>query len=422
VAHVDDMLARLHPLLREGDLARGVLGGPGIQLEFLDEDAAHVQREHWFDACVDLDDAAKLAALLDLAPETWQRLGEFRPWVHALRDAKLQKGSVTVAAIQQFVTRYAAALQDALGVEALPPLDQWTTTPSATRPALIENPPLRRYSSMSRLAPFTQFALTNKGLDETAVIFQFTGLATGPENVPVLVNLTTGDALVFMGELAPGRRLVLRASADGKSMVALLEGEDATAQLYAVADVRPGEAWNHDRLKQPVPPMRLGRGRNDFWFLPVAHFDVRGLDRFTLALPDLRFRVGAYDQSQFGLAVFDEEARSALTATWLETQPATFTVELPAGALLADARAHAQALEARERLGYALGHAIDGLRAAAVKADVRMRAHDEIQLQLDRLKVVPTLHHIEVAPMGAVQLRATAGAFELSSFDGSTFS
>jgi hypothetical protein len=113
---------------------------PAVQVEVLDEVMREVQRAHWFGTTLELDEAARLAALLDIAPEAWHGLATFRGWVQALRDAMLREGAVTRRALQLFVAEYATAFQGATGVQvvaapaALSDPEQWRSEPLPTSP------------------------------------------------------------------------------------------------------------------------------------------------------------------------------------------------------------------------------------------------------------------------------------------------
>src|SRR5262245_26987328 len=120
MAHIDDMLSRLPQLYREGELVRDVLELPNLQIEILDELSREVQREHWFNLAVELKHAAGLAALLDIPPEDWQGLREYRAWVHALRNAWLRHGTATLAGLQTFVAEYTQLYKKATEITALP--------------------------------------------------------------------------------------------------------------------------------------------------------------------------------------------------------------------------------------------------------------------------------------------------------------
>ena len=203
----DDMAARLPLLYREGELVVATLAQPAIQVDILEEELLDIQRAHHFDAALELEDAAKLAALLDFVPEPWQNLALFRSWVHSQRNAALQRGAVTSEALIGFAESYTGGYQDATNVRF-----------QDENPVLIENPRRRQWlrpGFVDNITPLTQFIIENKGLDESLLSFLLSGLPAGPESVPVIVNLTTGEGLMFQGNVGPGQRLWLRARPDG---------------------------------------------------------------------------------------------------------------------------------------------------------------------------------------------------------------
>ena len=107
------------------------------------EDALEVQRAHYFDDALELDEVAQLASLLELLPRAWQTLGLFRPWVHAQRDAVLKSGAVTADAIVGFVRElFLAHTRQATGVVF-----------ADARPELVEIP--RAAAMASRASPTT---------------------------------------------------------------------------------------------------------------------------------------------------------------------------------------------------------------------------------------------------------------------------
>ena len=423
MAHVDAMLKRLPQLYRDGELVRDVLELPAVQLEILEEDALEVQRAHWFDAALTLEESASLAAVLDMAPEPWQQLGEFRAWVHSIRDAMLYKGAVTKRALQDFVADYTSRYQAAVKVMAVPSITTWSDSPSTGTPAFIENPSrwcYERAPAVGGIEPLHQFSITQRGLDETYAGFLFVGLPSAPESVPVIANLTSGQALVFLGNVPPGARLWIWPTETG-GVEAMLEGRDVTDKVYSVSGLEPGVAWSNAQVTQPPEAIKLQRGKNDLWFLPVAHFDVPGLDRFLLALADLQLKQGRYDKVDFDFALFYQEPAVKLYMAWFETQPATFEIQLPAGAMVSAPDELDEALEARDRLEFSLNQAVQKLKAVGVRGSVKMQPFREIQGQVDRLTLsLPTVHH-EAGPTGAPQLPEIGAAFEVTAFDKSIF-
>ncbi|WOD39723.1 hypothetical protein [Nodosilinea sp. E11] len=442
MTHLKAMVNRLPLLYRNGELVEDMLAVPAVELDILDEEALEVQRAHWFDAALTLEEAGKLAAVLDLAPEPWQDLGEFRAWVHALRNARLQDGSVTQRAIANFVADYVRRYQAAVGIRAIPPINRWqvstaiygddiTPPPDPLAlgrqvhrlgPAIVDTPPKRQYERIplaGGLQPLQSFELVNDGLDDSRLGLLLTGLADGPEHVPLVVNVTTGEGLLFLGEVPPGQRLWLRPNPDG-SVTAELEKRDVTAQLRSIANLQPGVPWTPEQLRDPIA-LTLRSGANTLWFLPVAHYDQRGLDRFLFSLPDLLLHQGLYDQVNFDQALFYQEPAIALQATWIETQPARFSVQLPAAALAHPPGAVQAAIASYDELHASLNQGVAKLKPAGVAAHVEFQVFSEIQAQADYMTGVSPIQIQEIGPTGSDQLLEVGGLFSVTEFDDSTF-
>lgn len=423
MSHVREMLGRLPPLYREGELVSRLLSIPALQLEVLDEDGIEVRRAHGFDSALELDEAAGLAALLGIGPEPWQDLAEYRIWVHTLRDAMLQLGAVTRRALEDFVVRYVRLYQQVAGITAVAALEPWTDAPSARSPAFIENPSLRRFQkipAVGGIEPLYQFSVEQKGLDTAYADFLLTGLSEGPESVPVIVNLTTAEAVIYLGDVPPGARLWLSAGSDG-SLRARLENREVGARLRSVSGVVPGMPWERLQVAQPARAISLARGRNDLWFLPVAHFDALGLDRFLLALADIAQSQGRYDQSRFDQAVFFQDAAVDLRVSWVETQPAGFRIELPGGVLRNRAGRTETALRSRAELELSLALAVTRLKAAGVAASTSLQPLRETQAQADALTGILPLQVGEAGSIGIDRLPDAGGLFGVTGFDQSTF-
>jgi hypothetical protein len=422
MAHLDAIAGRLPQIYREGPVLRGLLGAPALQVEILDEILLEVQRAHWFDTTLELAEAARLAAVLDLAPEPWHDLALYRVWVNSLRDAMLAYGAVTPHAIEAFVTEYVSGFERARRVRIVGPISDFADQPSMSRPALVENPPARVWArpGADGLEPLGRFPWVNAGLDAADAALLVVGLPQGPECAPLLVNLTTGQALIYLGAIGPGQRLVIRP--DGKAGVrAFLESEDVTARLRSFTNVAPGTPWSPSHVDATPRPLTLAPGPNDMWFLPVAHYDVPGLDRFLLALPDVDLSDGRFDLATLDHAIFYEPPAAQLWATWRENQPARFEVQLPAGALLGEAGKLDTTLKARGELADSLDEAVDKLRAAGVRSSVKLRPYAETQGARDRLTAMLPMTVRERGPSGADARPDKGGVFLVTNFDDSTF-
>jgi hypothetical protein len=408
----NDMAARLPLLYREGELVLATLGQPAVQIEIVEEELLDIQRAHHFDAALELEDAAKLAALLDFTPEPWQNLALFRSWVHSQRNAALRRGAVTAEALTGFAESYTDGYQDATNVRF-----------HDEDPVLIENPLRRQWMRpglIDNITPLSQFTIENKGLDETSVSFLLTGLPAAPESVPVIVNLTTGEGLMFQGNVGPGQRLWLRARNDG-TVEGTLERQDVTDRLRTIANVVPGEPWTTPQMQTPARALRLVRGENRMWFLPVAHYDMLGLDRFLLALADLALEQGRWDEATLDHAVFYQDAAVNLAASWIESEPASFEVHVPAQSVRRNPLASGSAEEERDRLRGAIDLGIKRLKAAGVRSAVHALAFSEMQGQEDYLTTVLPLTIKESGSTGADSMPEAGGLFDVTGYSDSTF-
>ncbi len=439
MARTPAMLPRLPPLYREGELVRQVFAVPGLELEALDEEALEVQRSHWFDATLELGEAGRLAAVLDLTPEPWQTLGTFRAWVHAIRDAWLRYGVATKRGLQKFVEQYTDAYQRATRTTVVPRIAEWRAQPSTSDPAFVENPARRRFERVPTaggIQALHRFTIEQNGLDVSHAGFLLVGLPSGPESVPVVANLTTGQALLYLGNVPPGQRLWIRPVPPGEegghwAVEAQLEGDDVSGRLRSVSGLVPGQPWDDvpstgrpkgRDVDDPTRPLELRRGPNDLWFLPVAHFDELGLDRFLLALPDLLLAQGRYDETGFDRALFFQDPAVSLRLSWVETEPASFEIHLPAGRVRYPAGEPLDAvLEEVRLLGDSLAAAVRRLKPAGVRGAVEMRPMSEIQPQLDVLRAVLPLTHREVGPSGRDDLPDSGALFDVTDLDDSLF-
>lgn len=420
MTHLSAMLERLPALYREGELVGGVLAQPAQQVEIVDEEMTLIQRAHWFDAALELADAAALAAVLDIGPEPWQRLADYRVWVHALRDALLEHGAVTPAGIRGFVDDYADGFQRANDIVAVSGSATWGDEPAPDARALVENPGRRRVQrapAARDIEPLEQFALQNGGIRPAPLALLLCGLPSGPECSPLIANLTTGEALYFQDAIAPGARLAIRPAADGAA-TALLEGEEVTSRLVSIASLEPGTA---PATFGPPRALTLARGVNELWFLPLAAYDRPALDRALLALADLALRQGRYDDALLDHALFYQEPAAQLFATWVEHEPASFEVVLPGGALTNGAGELEESLRERDALVEALALGVSRLRAAGVRSAVALAPHADLQPAFDRLTTVLPVSLREHGSTGADALPDSGGLFGVTDFDDSTY-
>lgn len=421
--HLQAMIERLPHLYRDGVHVHELLSLAALQLEIWDEDAREAQRAHWLDTALELDEAARLAEILDIELQEWQGLGEFRAWVHAFRNARLQEGSVTVSAIRRFIKEYSQAYQSAVEIALIPDIETWPDTPETGKPYFDENPELLRYRripSSGGIESLQQFSLEQKGLDITSAGFLIIGVAGEQEFVPVIVNTSNGSALVFRGTIKTGQRLWLFPNIDG-SVSARLEQEDVTERLYSIENVIPGQSWGLADMATPAQAISLERGSNSLWFFPLAHYDERGLDRFLFSLPDTRMKQGRYSSSGFDHALFYQVPAVVLYTLWHESQPATFNVRLPAGALKNQANKIEESLGEIDRLNFSLNSGVNQLAAAGVENSVTLEGMQETQPLGDFLTMVIPKNITDIGPTGVGEVTDSGGVFSVTEFENSTF-
>ena len=407
-----DMMRRLPPLYREGETVGAFIQQPALQVEIATEYALEVQRSHFFNQTLELEEAAKLAAILDIEPEQWQDLLLFRPWVHAQRDAILNGGAVTIAGIEGFSNSYTEAYQHA------------TTVRFGPESSVVKEEPQRRRHRRTlletSLTPLTQFSVENRGLDDTHVSLLLTGIADSHEFCPLIVNITTGEAMLWLGPIAQGQRLWFRAPTSERAE-AVLENRDVTANLRFIIGLTPGTSYSSAQV-QPTPrPLRLAMGENKFWFLPLAHYDELGLDRILLSMSNLSMTQGHWDESLFDSSLFFQDAAVVMDVTWVETEPASFEVHVPGHSISKRPLTAGTPEEHRDKLGSAIAQGVQRLKAVGVRSAVRVLAFSEIQGQSDAVTAVLPMRLREAGSTGADRLPDAGGLYDVTGYEDSTY-
>jgi hypothetical protein len=423
MAHIDEILSRLPQLYREGELVREVLSVPALQIEIADELAREVQRAHWFDSAYDLEDVVGLAKLLNIEHEPWQNINEYRAWVHSIRNAWLRHGTATLKGLKTFVLEYTLLFKKAVHTEVILSFLEFSDKATPNRASFVENPAERKQARIPDIngsEPLYQFEIIQTGLDETFADFLLVGLPGPSEYIPVIINTMAEQALIYLGEIPTGKRLWIKSNSSG-NVTAYLENKDVTDKLYSVENVTPGIAWGVADAVRPAKAMKLKKGKNDLWFLPVAHFDENGLDRCLMAMADLLLKQGRFDETTFDASLFYQDPAVILNAAWIEHEPASFQINLPAGAMVHKADEIDDALENRDQLGLSLNSGVQKLKAAGVRAEVVLQPFKEIQGQRDFLTDVQPKIFREIGPTGADRLPDGGGTFGVTSFEDSTY-
>lgn len=415
----------LPPLYREGELVGAYNDVWGVQLDMLDEAAFIVQRARWFDSTPDLDEAAALAALVDISPEEFHAdLGEYRAWVHALTNARLQGGAVTRDAIRILVDTYVQGFQRSADIDLVGGITEWAREQNDERAALVENPARFRSARLPAAGGFEPLArlhVTNAGIDPAPWAVVLTGIAGGSEYSPFLANRTTGYAVVYRGEIGVGARLTIApTAADPTVLRADLDGIDVSDRLLTYPDLVAGPDGPGVAATTNVTAP-LARGDNDWWFLPLAHYDTPGLGRFLLALADDALRMGRFDETPYDHSLFAQRPEISAWLAWVEREPASVEVHLPAHTMRTDVGRTDAGVEARQRLETGLDLALDRTAAAGIATDVVLDRRAERQPGTDRLTAIFPRTHREIGPTGADLLADAGGVFGVTDYEEATF-
>lgn len=398
------MLDRLPPPLRAdaaGLLGR-VLANADAQLACIDQEMDRIQRSHALETAFDLIDLTRLGALFDLRPAPWEPAELFRVRLRATVGARLA-GAVTRAAMEPVLVALLDGAQQALGIRhaALTPgargrvFRDPAAAPRAGAPVFREFPARRRRDPAlvargGRLRPLDRVTLTHRGLNETPLQAVLRGRVGGRTAVPLLAHLGTGRVVVFRGVVPAGVELRLEATAE--RLRATLDGRDATARLITAGGFAPGA-----RLPLPADaeprPILLRPGANELWFLPLALFDERMLDRAALAMPGLELRHGVFGGpdvpgTNFDDSLFEQAPSVSLDLSWEEAMPAAFRFEIPAGAVRHAVAQPGDRSAQRDALLAILTETVALLRAAGVDGRVSYAALTETQRQRDRGRLV----------------------------------
>lgn len=408
-----------------------------LDLEAFNEDMDRMRQTHWIPTVYRLTDAAKLGALLDIPPFAWEHLDLYRERLLALVVVRL-KGALGSNEIREFVYTYLLQAERVLGATFLPGLQNASLseayTPPATRPlfrplALEENPHLLRTSTVLadrnwKVPYLFRWSESNNGLDDTTVELTISGLQHYRTVTPVLVNLTTGSLLCFAGRIPFGQTLKItrvnpNAALSDRAVKATMDGNDVSRLLFSVEGFELGIPFSRQQQVEPLVP-ELKRGVNDWIFLSVGLFDVRGLDRFFFSIASQQLREAVFDETTFDNALLPSGPIAQLEMSWTETEPAGFEVRVPRY-LVIEPSSLASSEPLHDEVALALETSMDGLRAAGVRAVVRFVPFEEVQRQSVLVRLPWIVLDPERGPSGETRSVELGGRFGDTSLDQSRF-
>jgi hypothetical protein len=155
--------------------------------------------------------------------------------------------------------------------------------------------------------------------------------------------------------------------------------------------------------------------------LSVGLYDVKGLDRFHFAIADDELREAVFNETSFDHALFPAGPQAQLTMEWEESEPASFTVEVPRHLVV---EPPGGTVEGRPRYDYVaetLHASVSELRAAGVRADVQLVPFTEQQPQRVSFRLSTKILDPERGPAGEGDRVALGGRFGESALGGSRF-
>jgi hypothetical protein len=166
---------------------------------------------------------------------------------------------------------------------------------------------------------------------------------------------------------------------------------------------------------------RLTRGANDWIFLSVGMYDIRGLDRFFFAIAGQDLHEAVFDETRFDASLFPSGTIAHLEMQWTETEPACFEVHVPRTVVIEPASDAPPSERPYQQVGDSLVSSVAELRAAGVKAEVRFAPFEEVQRQNVTARVPWKILDAEAAPSGETKFLELGARFGESPLDQTRF-
>ena len=409
-----------------------------LELEIAAEDVGRVRLTHWIEHAYSEEDAERLADLVGIDPLPWEDAATFRARLISLVTSRL-RGSTGPLEITGFVFAYLRAAQAALARPAarleatlLPGLGTVATPAEAfsrqpDRPRyrpleMVENPPRHRSSdglaaTGGRVAHLQHWHDRNDGLYATRPAVVLVGASRGRTSVPLLVNLTSGEWIGYRGVVPVGARLAISGAQDDGQATATLDGVEVSDRLISSARFPPDPVLKPSQLDRiPRMPM-LRRGDNEWMYLSVGLFGVRGVDHARLAFADAVMREASFDESAYDRAIFPVGPVVGIEMTWVEARPASFEVRVPHGITVEPSGRPPLAGE----VARALASSIDELRAAGVTAELALVPFEEHQPHRPSVRLPWVVLPAEHAPTGTEAEFTVGGRFDETVFGRTRF-
>jgi len=402
-----------------------------LEMEAIQEDIDRMRQTHWVNFAFQLVDLEKIAALVGVARLPWETPSDFRIRLLTTVAARLA-GAIGPDEIMQFFLDFLQRSEALVGAVFVPGLAKAKGLDDAFKPRdndplfrplqLIENPPrLRRSNTLlvkgGRVSYLERWQETNGGMEETVPSLFITGFPDKRTATPVLVNLTTQELIGFKGTVALGRTLAITpapAEGDSQRCTATIDGRDATADLFSVHGFTPGVPFAPADFDAHPRLPRMVRGANQWQYLSVGLYDVRGLDHFFFAIADNDLDEGVFDRTFFDLALFPSGPVAGLAMEWTELEPASFEVHVPRYVVMEPEIAEPDQRTPHEHVAEALQLTISKLHAGGVQAQVLFDPFVEKQTQSVRTNLPWLRLDREIGSAGRSDSLSLGGRFSES--------
>ena len=387
-------------------LLTAVLNSCALQVEVLEEDVDRMRRSHWIEQAWRDSDLDRLAALVGIRRFPSEPPTLFRRRVVALVRARL-RGAVGPLDVRQFVFEYLDSLEKELECTLV------HRGVTFEKVELVENPQrVRRSKALrdrgGRVSQLFRWREHNGGLDPAPMSLRITGVAGGTAN-PVVANLTTRELIGYRGDLRRGEALVIEG---GKASI---DAREVSDRLFSISNFTLGANQTLDFTNHPTPSM--ARGHNDLFFATLGIRDERAYDRVAFFPDDPEMREAAFDATAYDHAIFPEGPMAQLELLWVEREPASFEVRLPR-TIVIEPLALRREFRAAKLTGAPIDEIVDDLadtlpqlRAAGVRAELRMEGFTETQQHFDRFRLGWIVIDPESGPAGTNDRVGTGAQF-----------
>lgn len=397
-------------------LLTAVLNSCALQVEVMEEDVDRMRRSHWVEQAWRDSDLDRLAALVGVRRFPSEPPPLFRKRIVALVRARL-RGGIGPLDVRQFFVEYLHALEEELESKFI---HGGATFDKVT---LVENPSRVRRSKQlrdrgGRVSQLFRWRENNGGLDPAPMILRITGVPGGTAN-PVVANLTTRELIGYRGYLRRGEAVVIEG---GKASIS---GRDVSDRLFSVTDFTLGTNQQLDFSKHPSPSMT--RGDNDLFFATLGIWDERAFDRVAFFPDDPDMHEAAFDSTTFDHAIFPLIPIAQLELQWVEHEPASFEVHLPRTVTIEPKTLRQEFIASGltrppfDEIVDDLGATLPQLRAAGVRAELRLDGFPERQQHVDRFVPGWVVIEPESAPAGTNDRVGTGARFDETALGVSKF-